>query len=165
MKMLSKQWLLVAGLFLAFSAQADTKIGYINREMIMSKAAPFARAQGRLDKEFGKRKTDLIAMQKKLADMKAALEKGDVTMSESDRRQKERDFNSLSGEFQRKSREFSEDLAQRQGEELKAIEEKTMQVIRQIGQDGKYDLIVQDALYYSSAVDITPLVIKALADK
>ena len=160
-----KSLLLGFALALTAGVQADTKIGYVSSEQIMTKAAPFARAQKQLEKEFEKRKNELMAMSNKLRDMKTALEKGDVTMSESERQQRERDWNKLSGEFQRKGREFSEDLNLRQGEERKAIQDRTLQIIRQIAEAEKFDLIVQDALYSSPAIDLTDKVIKALADK
>lgn len=160
-----KAVLLVSAMVLGAQSQADTKIGYVSSEQIMTKAAPFARAQKQLEKEFEKRKNDLMAISNKLRDMKTALEKGDVTMSESERQQRERDFNKLSGEFQRKGREYSEDLNMRQGEERKAIQDRTLQIIRQIAEAEKYDLIVQDALYSSPTVDLTDKVIRALSDK
>lgn len=160
-----KPLLVLSAIVLACAVQADTKVGFVSIEQVMTKSAPFARAQKRLEKEFEKRKADLAALQNKLRDTKNLLEKSDVTMSEPERRRKERDWNSLNGEFQRKSRELSEYMNQRQGEELKAIQDKTLQIIRQIAEADKYDLIVQDALYSSAAIDLTPQVIKALADK
>lgn len=165
MNSLSKGLLVACFLALGTGVHADTKIGYVSSEQIMLKAAPIVRAQKLLEKEFEKRKNELMGMNNKLRDMKAALDKGDVTMSESERQQRERDWNKLSGEFQRKGREFSEDMNRRQGEERKAIQERTLQIIRQIAQAEKYDLIVEDALYSSPAVDLTDKVIKALSDQ
>lgn len=154
----------VFALLVSVPAMADTKIGYINMELILTKSAPMERAQKKLDKEFEKRASDLNALTNRLKDMQAALEKNDVTMSEADRRQKERDWNNLNGEFQRKRREFTEDLNQRRADELKVVRDRFMQIVKQIGDAGKYDLIVQDALYRNDAIDLTPQVLKALSD-
>lgn len=155
--------LLLAGLMLALPAAAETRVGFISMEKVMSESAPAVYAQKRLSREFEKRVAELNAMRDRLRDMKLALEKTEASLSEGERRQKESEWNTLNGEFQRKGREYTEDLNRRRGDELKMIQDRTMQVVRKIAENGKYDLIVQDALYHSSAVDLTPQVIKALA--
>jgi outer membrane protein len=64
-------------------------------------------------------------------------------------------------EFQRKRR-VQEDLNQRKNEELGAVVERANKAIKQIFDAEKYDLIIQDATFYSPRVDITEKVIKAL---
>ena len=85
-------------------------------------------------------------------------------MAESERRSKEKDLGELSREFQRKQREFREDLNLRQNEENAAIIEKANKAIKQLADNEKYDLIVQDVVWVSPKLDITDKVIKALSD-
>ena len=85
-------------------------------------------------------------------------------MSEADRRTKERELNELSRDFQRKQREFREDLNLRQNEENAAIIEKANKAIKQIAEAEKYDLIVQDVVWVSPRLDITEKIIKALSE-
>ena len=95
--------------------------------------------------------------------MQENLEKNSVTMSEADRRNKERELNDLSRDFQRKQREFREDLNLRQNEENAAIIEKVNKAIKQIAETEKYDLIVQDVVWVSPKLDITDKIIKSLS--
>ncbi len=89
-----------------------------------------------------------------------------MTMSESQRRAKERDFGELNREFQRKQREFREDLNQRRNEELAQVVEQANRVIRQIAEQEKFDIIFQEMpAYVSPRIDITEKVIKALEGK
>jgi outer membrane protein len=83
-------------------------------------------------------------------------------MSETQRRNKEREFGDLNREFQRRQREFREDLNQRRNEELAQVVEHANRVIKQIAEQEKYDLVVQDVVYFSPRIDITDKVIKAL---
>ena len=69
-----------------------------------------------------------------------------------------------SREFQRKQREFREDLNLRQNEENAAIIEKANKAIKQLAENEKYDLSVQDVVWVSPRLDITDKVIKALSD-
>jgi outer membrane protein len=102
-------------------------------------------------------------MAKQLQGMQETLEKNAVTMSETDRRAKEKELNELSREFQRKQREFREDLNLRQNEENAAIIEKANKAIKQLAESEKFDLIVQDVVWASPKLDITDKIIKALA--
>ena len=53
----------------------------------------------------------------------------------------------ISRDFQRKQREFREDLNLRQNEENAAIIEKANKAIKQIAESEKFDLIVQDVVW------------------
>ena len=68
----------------------------------------------------------------------------------------------MNREFQRKQREFREDLNQRRNEELAQVVEQANRVIRQIAEQEKFDIIFQDAVFASPRIDITDKVIKAL---
>jgi outer membrane protein len=83
-------------------------------------------------------------------------------LSEAERGRRQRDLVEQDREFQRKRREFQEDLNQRKNEELGAVIERANKAIKQIFEAEKYDLILQDATFVSSRIDITEKVIKAL---
>src|SRR5438034_879961 len=100
-----------------------------------------------------------------LKKMQDELEKNSVTMSETQRRTKEREFGDLNRDFQRRQREFREDLNQHRNEELAQVVEQANRVIRQIAEQEKYDIIFQDAVFASPRIDITDKVIKALEGK
>jgi outer membrane protein len=91
------------------------------------------------------------------------LDKNAASMSSADRAAKQSQLSNLDTEFQRKQREFREDLNQRRNEELAAVLDKANKVIKQIAEQQHYDLIVQEAVYVSPRIDITDQVLKALA--
>lgn len=144
---------------------ADLKIGFLDAERINRESAPADRASKKLEKEFAPRAAELQKMEKQMKDLQASLEKEAVTMSESDRRNKEQELARLNREFQRMQREYREDLNLRRNEELAALFERANKVIRQIAESEKYDLILQEAVYRSPRIDITDKVLKALADR
>ncbi len=65
-------------------------------------------------------------------------------------------------EFQRKRREFQEDLSARKNEELAQVLERANRVVKQVAEAEKYDVILQEAVYINPKHDITDKVIKAL---
>lgn len=148
----------------AAPALAEVKIGFVNADRVMKEAAPAAKAQKRLEKEFEKRDQDLQRMGKQLEAAQANLEKNGLTMGEADRHAKEQEVANLNRDYQRRQREFREDLNQRKNEELAAVLEKANKTIRQIAEADKFDIIIQEAVYFSPRIDITEKVIKALAD-
>ena len=144
---------------------AELKVGFVNTERVFREAAPAKRAQQKLEREFAARNAELATLEKKGRDLQAELERENVTIPEAARREKERQLADISRDFQRKQREIREDLNLRRNEELASVQERATRVINQIAEQEHYDLIVQEAVFAASRIDITDKVIKALADK
>lgn len=155
---------LMAALPFAEAMAVEMKIGYVNTQRIFRDAPAAQKAAKKIEAEFSKRDQDLQRMAKQLQSMQEGLEKNAVTMAEGERRTKERELNDLSRDFQRKQREFREDLNLRQNEENAAIIEKANKAIKQIAEADKYDLIVQDVVWVNPKLDITEKVIKSLSE-
>jgi outer membrane protein len=150
--------------FGAESALAQSKIGFVDSDRLMREAAPAMRAQQRLEREFERRDQELERMARELATMQDELERNALTMAEAERRTKERTFNDLSRDFQRKQREFREDLNQRRNEELAAVLDQANAAIKQVAEREQYDVILQEAVFASPRIDITDKVIQMLAN-
>ena len=142
---------------------ADLKIGFIDADRINRESVPAERATKKLEKEFAPREQALSKMETQIKSLQGQLEKDGLTMSESDRRNREAELGRQSREFQRLQREFREDLNLRRNEELASLFERANKVIRQVAESEKYDLILQEAVYRSPRIDITDKVLKALA--
>ena len=161
-----KKLLIAAISFSVFSAYAvDMKIGFVNTERVFREAAPAKRAQQKLEREFAARNAELAKTEKQGRDTQAELERDNVTMPESARREKERQLADISRNFQRLQREIREDLNLRRNEELARVQERATRIINQIAEQEKFDLIIQEAVFASGRIDITDKVIKALADR
>lgn len=147
----------------ALAAQAqELKIGYVNSEVVMREANLAKAAQAKLEAEFSKRDKEIKDQETKLRAAAEKLEKDGPTLSEAERSRRQRDLVDRDRDLQRKSRELREDLNQRKNEELGALVERANRVIKQIFDNEKYDLIVQEAIFVSNRVDITKKVIDAL---
>ncbi len=155
---------LMSALFVTGVGASELKVGYVNTQRIFRDAPAAQKAAKKLEGEFSRRDQDLQKMAKQLQGLQENLEKNSVTMAESDRRSKEKEFGELSREFQRKQREFREDLNLRQNEENAAVIEKANRAIKQIAEAEKFDLVLQDVVWVSPKLDMTDRVIKALAE-
>ncbi|WDZ98425.1 OmpH family outer membrane protein [Herbaspirillum sp. WKF16] len=147
----------------AVQAQESSKIAFVSTERIFREAVPAKAAQTKLEAEFAKRDRELQDMAARLKTQSEKLDKDSTVLSDSDRAKRQRDLSDLDKEFQRKQREFREDLNQRRNEELAVVLERTNKVIRQIAEAEKYDIVFQEAVYASKRIDITDKVLKELA--
>ncbi len=140
----------------------EARIAAVNSERILRDSQPAKAAQVKLEQEFSKRDRELQDMAQKIKGMADKLDKDTAVLADSDRQRRQREVADLDREFQRKQREFREDLNQRRNEELAQVLERANRVIRQFAEQRKYDLIVQEAVYVNPRIDITDDVMKAL---
>lgn len=160
--------MMMASLGIAMSGAyaAETKLGFVNVEQILKDAPQTAESGKKLEKEFSGRQKELEAMAKQIKDTEASLDKDSLTMSETDRRNKERDLSTVKIEFQRKQREMREDVNLRKNEELGALQDRINKAVTAVSEAEGYDLVVYSGVAYSSKkVDITDKVLKSLGKK
>lgn len=143
-------------------AAQELKIGYVNSDRVLREAVPAKAAQAKLETEFSKREKDLTDLGIRLKASSDRLDKDAPTLSETERTRRQRELVEQDRDLQKKRREFQEDLTSRKNEELSTVVERTNRVIKQIFETEKYDLILQEAVFWSPKVDITDKVIKAL---
>jgi len=159
-------WILTAGLGIVAPALAQSSVGFVSLERILREAPAAQRAQKKLEQEFSQRGQELSKIAEQLKKMQGNLEKNAVTMSESERQKREREFGDVNRDFQRRQREFNEDLAQRRKEEFDGVLERANRAVKQIAEAEKLDIVFQNeqVVWASTRIDITDKVIKVLED-
>ena len=162
------KFLLVTSLlvFAISSHAAELKIGYVQVDKILQEAPQTAESGKKLEKEFSPRTQELERMQKQIKDGEAALDKDSLTMSETDRKNKERDLANVKIEFQRKQRELREDVNLRKNEELGSLQDRINKAVTSVAETEGFDLVVYSGVAYASKkIDITDKVLKSLGKK
>jgi outer membrane protein len=164
MKYITRPAMLLLGLsMLAMPALAqEFRLGFVSLDRIIKEAVPARNAQAKLEQEFSKREKDLQALGATLKSQADQLEREAPTLSESQRANRQKQLIELDRDFQRKRREFQEDLNTRRNEELQQVFERANRVVKQVADSEKYDLILQEAVYVNPKHDITDKVIRAL---
>jgi len=160
--------LLVASLitFAASAQSAELKVGYVQVDKILQDAPQTAESGKKLEKEFSPRSQELERMAKQIKDIETVLDKEGLTLSESDRRTKERDAQNIKIEFQRKQRELREDINLRKNEELGSLQDRINKAVQSVSEAEGYDLVVYSGVAYASKkIDITDKVLKMLGKK
>jgi len=157
--------LAIAGLSYGAIA-AELKVGYVQVDKILQEAPQTAESGKKLEKEFSPRSLELERMSKQIKDIETALDKDALTISESDRRNKERDAQNLKIEFQRKQRELREDINLRKNEELGSLQDRVNKAVQTVAETEGYDLVVYSGVAFASKkIDVTDKVLKLLGKK
>ncbi len=160
--------LLVVSLF-SFAVNvnsAELKIGYVQVDKILQEAPQTAESGKKLEKEFAPRSQELERMQKQIKDIETSIDKDALTMSDADRKNKERDASNLKIDFQRKQRELREDVNLRKNEELGALQDRINKAVTAVSEAEAYDLVVYGGVAYANKkIDITDKVLKSLGKK
>jgi outer membrane protein len=145
------------------SAQAqEFRIGFISTDRIFREANTAKAAQTKLEQEFSRREKELMDLGNTLKTNSEKLERDAPTLSETQRVARQRQLSEQDRDFQRKRREFQEDLNARKNEEFQLVLERANRVVRQVAEAEKYDLVLQEAVYIHPKHDITEKVIKAI---
>ncbi|MEI8324565.1 MAG: OmpH family outer membrane protein [Betaproteobacteria bacterium] len=164
MKHLVRQSLLACFLgvvSLAALAQ-EFRIGFVNTDRLLKEANSAKAAQTKLEQEFAKREKDLVELGNSLKTAGDKFEREAPTLPETQKNARQKQLLDQDREFQRKRREFQEDLTSRKNEELQQVLERANKVVKQVAESEKYDVILQEAVYMNPKHDITDRVLKAM---
>ena len=156
---------LVAGVISCSASLAQAqefKMGFVNTERIFREAASAKQAQAKLEQEFSRREKELMDAGNALKAASDKLEREAPTLAESQRNARQKQLVEQDRDFQRKRREFQEDLNARKNEEQQVVVERANCAVKQVAESEKYDVIFQEAVYVNPKHDITDKVIKAL---
>jgi outer membrane protein len=156
-------WLaLTLGLATLTATAQDFRVGFVNTDRIFREANLAKAAQAKLEQEFSRREKEIQTLANQLKTTSEKFERDAPTLPETQRVTRQRQLVELDRDFQRKQREFQEDLNLRKNEELQAVLERANRVIKQVAESEKYDLVIQEAVYIHPKHDITDKVLGAL---
>lgn len=135
-------------------------------DKLLQEAPQTAESGKKLEKEFSPRSLELDRLQKQIRDVETILDRDRATLSDLDKRSKERDVSNLKIEFQRKQRELREDINLRKNEELSVLQDRINKAVTSVAESESFDLVVYGGVAYASKkIDITDKVLKLLGKK
>jgi outer membrane protein len=153
---------LAAGVLPVGAAHAQAKIGVVNVARLLQESPQAQAASQGLENEFAARRRDLENQQKDLKAREDKLTKDGAVMAEAERRNAEKTLRDGQRELARKQNEFLEDLNVRRNEALGQLQRTVLQEVQTYAKAAGFDVVVADALYARTSVDITNQVLAAL---
>src|SRR5580692_253492 len=136
-------------------ASAEIKIGYVNFQKLLEEAPQTKTAMQGLENEFAPRRRELLTMQNDLKARDEKLQKEGAVMAEADRAKAEKTLRDQQREFSRKAGEFQDDASTRRNEEIGKVQRYLVGEIQAYSNAQGFDLVVAEALFAKSALDIT----------
>lgn len=148
----------------AANAQSAFKIGFVDPIRLIEQAPQGVKALANLEDEFRSRDQELKVQHDKIQKMEAELEKNILVMDATSAQASQRDIENHKRRLARSQQEAREDYNLRRNEELARLQSLVREVIVEIARAGAFDLVVEQAVYVSDAINITDLVLERLAE-
>ncbi len=137
----------------------QTRLAYIDGQRVENDTKRAFDIAESLRREFSARETELRAAETRVKGLQAQLP---GIKEPRERENKEREFQVTAQRFEQQARAFMDDLERRKAEERRKYFQEVTQIVTQMAASQKYDLVVQDAVFASKAIDITESVVKSL---
>lgn len=141
-------------------AQGVQKFGYVNPERVYTETKTAQRIEADLQREFGGQQKQLQALQQQGISLQKKLQ--DNKLAKKERQQTETQLIDISRQYRALAVKLGEEYSLRRNEEFAALQNNANNIIKNIAEQEKYDLIVQEAVFVSRKYDITDRVIKLL---
>jgi len=163
-----KHWILpfLAAITLSVSAanaQQAVRIGFIDPVRLIEQAPQGSRVLEQLEIEFQPSNESLMKQHSRIQEMEAELEKNILVISASDAQARQREIDNLKRRLKRSQQEAREDYNLRRNEEIGKLQTLVREVIVELAKEEGYDLIIEQAVYVSEAVNLTDEVLRRLA--
>jgi outer membrane protein len=159
MRHLSWIFALLCAAALTPAAAQEVRVGYIDGPRIENDTKRASDVAESLRREFAPREQEVRSAETRIKALQAQLP---GIKDPRERETKEREFQLQAQRYEQQARAFVDDLERRKAEERRRYYQEVTQIVNQLATSQKFDLVVQDAVFASKALDITEQVIKAL---
>ena len=136
------------------------KPGFVSVDRLLRETAIAKRVQNKLESEFKSRELSLQESANELRKLVAQFESEKGTLSESQLLKLQQSIQNENSRFAKNKKEFQDDLNARRNEELAMVIKVANRAVRELAQAQSFSIIVQDAVYVDSGMDITSALIK-----
>jgi len=139
------------------------KIGFVNTSRVLKEAPQARRVEERLKAEFEPREAQLKERREEILGIEDQLKSIDKSTSATTRRKLEREIRLKVSQLKFLEQGFREDQNLLRNEEIRELQQVIARVLEQLGDSGKYDLILTEGVsYVSDQIDITAEIIEML---
>jgi outer membrane protein len=137
-------------------------LAYVDARRLIDEA-PQGKAEIKsLEEQFSERNRDLKGRIDEFELRETELKKNAVLMSSDELQQKTTELRDIQRTLQREQQVFNEDYTRSRNQGLAKLEKLISEVIIKIAVDEEIDLVVQNAVYASQGIDLTPRVLEEL---
>ncbi len=154
---------LIGVAFMPVKASA-AKIAYVDARVLIDEA-PQGKYEARmLEQEFSERSRDLKAKIELFNTKEAEFQKNAVLLSSEEINEQTEELRELQRTLQREQQNYNEDYTRSRNKGLARLEKLISEVIIEIAQREKIDLVLQQAVYASREIDLTDKILEELSE-
>ncbi len=147
----------------ADAQQYNYKIGFVNTGVVLKEAPQAKQVEERLKAEFLAREKILKQKKQELLDLEQRINSEDPSQTPAAKRKLERELRLKLSQLKFEQQEFKQDQNLRRNEEIRNLQTVIASVLKKLGDEQKFDLILTEGVsYVSDAIDITPMIIAML---
>lgn len=147
----------------AVPAAEPGAIGYVDMRKVLTENKTGQRVKADLEKEVKTRKDALAKEEEKLKALQQAYEKDKLLLSESQRQEKQKDFQQKFETYQKQAAQAQRELSQKEAEYTKKAVPEIRAIIRELAKEEKLTLVFEKndvpALYAADGPDLTDKVL------
>lgn len=159
---------LVAGIVALAAALAHTqeiKIGFIDAPRLERESVQGQRLVEMLKREFGPREQEIVALQAQIADERARFDAERSTLERPELIARGNAIAAMMKKSDRMVMAMSEDVQRRRNEIAVDFLTDARAAIKAVAEAGNFDLVVQEAKFSSTRIDITEQVLAEMAKR
>ena len=149
------------------SSAQKMKIGYVYLEVIRVKAQPYKDATAKLQQVAAARQQTGSKLQLELQQMQQNYMKQEKILTETARQKKQQEFQARQEDYMKWVNATKQELSLEEAKAIKPLDKRTLELIKKIGAEKKYDLVLDgNAVAFMADMDkhdLTEDVIKALS--
>lgn len=146
-----------------YAQGSNYKIGFVNTGTVLKEAPQARKVEEKLKAAFEAREKVLLAKQQELLELENKLKSEGDYLSQAAQRKLERELRLKLSQLKFEQQEFREDQNLRRNEEIRNLQNVIATVLKQLGDEEKFDLILTEGVsYVSDVIDITPKIIEML---
>ncbi len=152
-------------LLISGGVRAEVSVAYVDSARLLKDAPQVERIRHKIREEFVARDERLVEMRKQIALLEARLVDEDERMSDEEKRLVNTDLGSRRIQLKQARDELEQDKQLRFSEEEQHFSRVIHEVIQQVAQDDKLDLVLQGGVFWvSPKVDITDRILARLRE-
>ncbi len=161
-----KQLAAVAVISILFSGAAlAEKIGYVDARRLIDDSPQGKKQLVVLEEKFSERNRELKGKFELFKSREADLQKNAVLMAPEEAEQKAEELRDLQRELKRDQRDYNEEYNAARNKSLSELQKVISDAVIFVAERDKYDLIVQQAVFASEAVNLTDTVLEELVKR
>jgi outer membrane protein len=154
---------LICGPFTVSSFAADNRIGFLNIQKAVSSTKEWKSNFEKFKKDFTREKKRIKIKEQKIKKMLENLSKQSFVLDPELKKKKEDEFRKEKIDFERYVQDQNAEFGKKEKEMTQKILLKMMDVIKKIGKEKKYTMILEQkvVLYHDKGNDLTSIAIRA----